>query len=368
MANQQIRRPPEVSSPSTPASKRYHELLTKEAYVDSSAAATHGSTCRSTGTSTSTCAAKRLLQKQARYDPGHLGKTSSLSAPSPATFLGTQAYPSMKRGCAGVQHIKRRGGLHRGHPQKKEGDRLGIYRIYPRRRGHQKTAAFWEERNFGAARREQPSRETMDDFELIDKMQEQIVFLRFMFDVPEGRVIADYQKINRHGLQRAHQRVQVPHRGAGRAVERGDARQASATTRARCRARARGASSPSRTTTPTRPLRLAEECDGRPRQRAARGRASLPQGPGETLRHLPGGRAGVLVRALCLFIGSNGRGISRAASTSTCTAPTSPQAGGHPHRRGSAGAYGALAREVHQIDRLHRCSPRVYLGGSICRT
>ena len=36
---------------------------------------------------------------------------------------------------------------------------------------------------------------TVPDFDSVEMMQAQLLFLRFMFDVPEGRVIADYQKV-----------------------------------------------------------------------------------------------------------------------------------------------------------------------------
>ena len=112
-------------------------------------------------------------------------------------FLGTQAYPEYEAWMhEAFKHIKRAEEAYiEGTLQKKEGDRLGIYRIYPEdAEAIKETAAFWEGKDW-RSQAETALKETMDDFELIDKMQEQIVFLRFMFDVPEGRVIADYQKI-----------------------------------------------------------------------------------------------------------------------------------------------------------------------------
>jgi formate C-acetyltransferase len=88
-----------------------------------------------------------------------------------------------------------------GSLQKKAGERLGIYRIYPE--DSQKIlelASFWEGKDW-RSQAEKYLQETMDDYETVNKWISQLVFLRFMFDVPEGRVIADYQKIIDEGVE-----------------------------------------------------------------------------------------------------------------------------------------------------------------------
>ncbi|MCX8205050.1 MAG: hypothetical protein N3H31_05315 [Candidatus Nezhaarchaeota archaeon] len=80
------------------------------------------------------------------------------------------------------------------------GERIGIYRVAPGDRERiEEVVKFWEGKDW----RSQAYRvlRERDDFELVEKMQEQLVFLRFMWDAPEGRVIVNYGKVLEEGLQ-----------------------------------------------------------------------------------------------------------------------------------------------------------------------
>ena len=83
----------------------------------------------------------------------------------------------------------------------RDGDRLGIYRILPEDKERiLEVARRWEGRDWRTLAVEH-LRATMPDFEQVEQWQEQLVFLRFMYDVPEGRVIVDYQKVIDQGLE-----------------------------------------------------------------------------------------------------------------------------------------------------------------------
>ncbi|HOO39062.1 MAG TPA: pyruvate formate lyase family protein [Deltaproteobacteria bacterium] len=118
-------------------------------------------------------------------------------------FKGTQVYPEYE--CwmmEGFKKIKREEERYmEGTLQERKGDRLGIYLIYPEDKEEiLEVAKFWEGKDWRSLA-EKYLRETKKDFDLVEKWMQQLVFLRFMFDVPEGRLIVDYQKIIDEGVE-----------------------------------------------------------------------------------------------------------------------------------------------------------------------
>lgn len=190
-----------------PSSKRvelrYEELIAKEAYIDSERVVlfteymqehwTEPIYVRTGG------ALKHVFSNLTPKIWDHELIVGSLSR----YFKGTQVYPEyetwMLEGFANVKREEER--YIQGTLQEREGDRLGIYRIYPEDKEKiLKAARFWEKKDWRSLS-EKYLKDTMKDFDQVEKWQKQLVFLRFMFDVPEGRVIVDYQKVIDQGLE-----------------------------------------------------------------------------------------------------------------------------------------------------------------------
>jgi pyruvate-formate lyase len=132
-------------------------------------------------------------------------------------FKGTQVYPEYE--CwmmEGFKKIKREEERYmEGTLQEKKGDRLGIYLIYPEDKEEiLEVAKFWEGKDWRTLA-EKYLRETKKDFDLVEKWMQQLVFLRFMFDVPEGRLIVDYQKIIDEGVEGIIKRIDGKIAGLG---------------------------------------------------------------------------------------------------------------------------------------------------------
>ncbi|WP_282434377.1 pyruvate formate lyase family protein, partial [Pelotomaculum sp. FP] len=118
-------------------------------------------------------------------------------------FRGVQVYPEYEAWMLeGFKNVKREEERYiKGTLQERKGDRLGIYRIYPEDKEKiLEVARFWEGKDWRSLS-ERYLKETMDDFDQVENWQKQLVFLRFMFDVPEGRLIVDYQKVIDEGLE-----------------------------------------------------------------------------------------------------------------------------------------------------------------------
>ncbi|MGB9790971.1 MAG: glycyl radical protein [Thermacetogeniaceae bacterium] len=118
-------------------------------------------------------------------------------------FRGTQVYPEyetwMLEGFKNIKRVEER--YIKGTLQERGGNRLGIYRIYEEDQEKiLEVCKFWEGRDWRSVA-ERYLKATMPDFDQVEKWQQQLVFLRFMFDVPEGRVIVDYQKVIDLGLE-----------------------------------------------------------------------------------------------------------------------------------------------------------------------
>jgi len=132
-------------------------------------------------------------------------------------FKGTQVYPEYE--CwmmEGFKNIKREEERYmEGTLQEKKGDRLGIYLIQPDDKEEiLEVAKFWEGKDWRSLA-EKYLRETKKDFDLVEKWMQQLVFLRFMFDVPEGRLIVDYQKIIDEGVEGIIKRIDGKIAGLG---------------------------------------------------------------------------------------------------------------------------------------------------------
>ncbi len=117
-------------------------------------------------------------------------------------FKGVQVYPEYEAWMLeGFKKIKREEERYiSGTLQERKGDRLGIYLIRPEdKESILEAARFWEGKDW-RSQAERVLKETKSDFEQVEKWMQQLIFLRFMFDVPEGRVIVDYQKIIDEGV------------------------------------------------------------------------------------------------------------------------------------------------------------------------
>ncbi len=131
-------------------------------------------------------------------------KDGELIVGSMSRFIrGTQLYPEyenrwIREGLAGITREEERyieGAL----AIKEEEKRVGIYKLEPEdRREVEKTLKFWEKdwRSITEAILKE-----RDDYELVEKWQQQLVFFRFMWDVPEGRVVPAYVKVIDEGLE-----------------------------------------------------------------------------------------------------------------------------------------------------------------------
>ena len=292
--------------------------------------------------------------------------TSSSSSSQSRYFLGTQAYPEYESWMReGFKHIKRAEEAYiEGTLQKKEGDRLGIYRIYPEdAEAIKETAAFWEGKDW-RSQAEAALHATVPDYDLVDKMQEQLVFLRFMFDVPEGRVIADYQKIIDMGCNglidicRAHlEELGMPE--TGEAYEKYTYYLGTIMALEGVIAFANNYADEA--------LRLAEECDDEERANELREIARIcrkvPAEPSDTFQEA--------VQAwwfahLCIFIELNGRGISPGRFDQYMYRPylASKQAGTLTDEE-ALELMELLRVKCTEIGRLHPVFTESYLGGSI---
>ena len=119
---------------------------------------------------------------------------------------GTQLYPEYeawtREAFLGIKREEERyiGGtlVERDEEEKKK--RVSIFKVTPEDREEiAKQVEFWEKKDWRSVTEE--ILKQRDDFGMVEKWQEQLVFLRFMWDVPEGRMIVDYQKVIDQGLE-----------------------------------------------------------------------------------------------------------------------------------------------------------------------
>lgn len=190
-------------SPSTQRiSKRYEDLISKEPYIDSERAVLYTEYTKQHWAEPINLRAGGALKHVLSNLTAVIWDNELIVGNLSRYFRGTQVYPEyetwMLEGFKNVVREEER--YIEGTLQKQKGERLGIYRIYPEDSEKIIEAAkFWEGKDWRTLS-EKYLKETMPDFDLVEKWQQQLVFLRFMFDVPEGRVIVDYQKVIDEGL------------------------------------------------------------------------------------------------------------------------------------------------------------------------
>lgn len=184
-----------------PSSKRvelrYQELISKEAYIDSERAKLYTQYMKEHWNEPMYVRAGGALNYVLSHMTPKIWEDELIVGSQSRYFLGTQVYPEYETWMLeGFKDIKREEERYmEGTLQKREGERLGIYRIYPEdSKEILNVATFWEGKDW-RSQSEKYLKEIMDDYDMVEKWQQQLVFLRFMFDVPEGRVIVDYQKI-----------------------------------------------------------------------------------------------------------------------------------------------------------------------------
>ena len=176
---------------------RYNELLTKEAYIDSERAELFTNYVKEHWNEPTYLRMGGAMKAILSGLTPVIWEDELLVGSQSKYFLGTQLYPEyecwMLEGFKKIKRAEER--FIEGTLQKKEGDRLGIYRIYPEDKEKiLQLATFWEGKDW-RSQAEKALYETVQNYAEIEKWMQDLVFLRFMFDVPEGRSIVDYQKI-----------------------------------------------------------------------------------------------------------------------------------------------------------------------------
>ena len=197
--------PREVNgSPSTDrVAFRYEELLTKEAYIDSERAELYTDYIREHWEEPVYLRAGGAMKEVLSKMTPVIWDGELIVGSQSKYFLGTQVYPEYETWMLeGFKQIKREEERYmEGSLQKKDGERLGIYRIYPEDSAKiLELARFWEGKDW-RSQAEACLKETMDDYDTVQKWMAQLVFLRFMYDVPEGRTLVDYGKVIDEGVE-----------------------------------------------------------------------------------------------------------------------------------------------------------------------
>jgi formate C-acetyltransferase/4-hydroxyphenylacetate decarboxylase large subunit len=181
---------------------RYRELLGTEPCIDAQRAALYTEYMKDHWTEPRYLRAGEALKHVLANLTARIWNDELIVGNVSRYFKGTQVYPEYEPWMLeGFKRIKREEERYTGGTlQERKGDRLGIYLI-PEEDKEQilEAAKFWEHKDWRSLA-ERYLRETKDDFGTVEKWMQQLVFLRFMFDVPEGRVIVDYQKIIDEGV------------------------------------------------------------------------------------------------------------------------------------------------------------------------
>jgi indoleacetate decarboxylase len=183
--------------------KRYNELLEHEPYIDSERAVLYTEYVKKHQDEKRYLKAGGALKHIFSNLTARIWEDEILVGNISQYFKGTQVYPEYEAWMLeGFKKIKREEERYmQGTLQEKKDDRLGIYLIKPEDKNKiLEVAKFWENKDWRTLS-EKILRETKEDFDIVEKWQQQLVFLRFMFDVPEGRVIVDYQKVIDQGVE-----------------------------------------------------------------------------------------------------------------------------------------------------------------------
>lgn len=207
-----------IGAPSTSrVEKRYQELLDHEPCIDSERAVLFTEYMKQHWTEPRYLRSGGALKHVLANLTAKIWDDELIVGNCSRYFKGTQVYPEYE--CwmmEGFKKIKREEERYmEGSLQEKKGDRLGIYLIYPEDKEQiLDVAKFWEGKDWRTLA-EKYLRETKKDFDLVEKWMQQLVFLRFMFDVPEGRLIVDYQKIIDEGVEGLIKRIDGKIAGLG---------------------------------------------------------------------------------------------------------------------------------------------------------
>ncbi|MGD0710275.1 MAG: pyruvate formate lyase family protein [Bacteroidales bacterium] len=183
--------------------RRYADLLKYEPYIDSERAVLYTDYIKKHKSDSKYLLAGGALKHIFTNLTAKIWDEELLVGNISQYFKGTQVYPEYEAWMLeGFKKIKREEERYiEGTLQKKEDDRLGIYLIKPADKEKiLEVAKHWENNNWRTLS-EKVLKDTKDDFNLVEKWMQQLVFLRFMFDVPEGRVIVDYQKVIDKGIE-----------------------------------------------------------------------------------------------------------------------------------------------------------------------
>ncbi len=183
--------------------RRYQELLENEPHIDAQRAVFHTEYIKNNPSESRYARAGGALRHVLLNITPRIWDDELIVGNVSRYFKGTQVYPEYETWMLeGFKSIKREEERYiEGTLKKREGDRLGIYLINSGDKEQILEAArFWENRDW-RSQAERCLRETKNDFETVEKWMSRLVFLRFMFDVPEGRVIVDYQKIIDEGVE-----------------------------------------------------------------------------------------------------------------------------------------------------------------------
>ncbi len=183
--------------------KRYQALLDQEPYIDAQRAVLFTNYMKDHWTEPRYLRAGGALKHVLSNMTAKIWDDELIVGNISRYFRGTQVYPEYETWIVeGFRQIKREEERYiQGALREKKGDRLGIYLIYSDDKEQiLDVAKLWE----GKAWRDLAERylkETKSDFDRVEKWMQQLIFLRFMFDVPESRLIVDYQKIIDEGLE-----------------------------------------------------------------------------------------------------------------------------------------------------------------------
>lgn len=209
MAEQIVDREIKGSPTTERVNKRYQELLEKEPFIDSERAVLYTDYIKDHWTEPLYLRAGGALKHVLTHLTPKIWDDELLVGGMSRYFKGVPVYPEYEAWMLeGFKNVKREEERYiQGTLQERQGERLGIYRIH--REDKEKildVARFWEGKDWRSLS-EKYLKETMDDFDQVESWQQQLVFLRFMFDVPEGRLIVDYQKVIDDGLEALIERI-----------------------------------------------------------------------------------------------------------------------------------------------------------------
>jgi len=183
--------------------KRYEELVTKDAYIDAERAVLYTDYMKQHWPDNAYLRAGGALNHIFSNVTPKIWDDELIVGNISQYFKGTQVYPEYETWMLdGFKNVTREEERYiDGTLQELKGERLGIYRIHSDdRRQILEAAKFWEGKDWRSSS-ERYLKSTKLNFDQVEKWQQQLVFLRFMFDVPEGRVIVDYQKVIDEGLE-----------------------------------------------------------------------------------------------------------------------------------------------------------------------